>query len=108
VRKQVLLPPNLADASNKLLVNTYARPSQVFVKGEGVYLYDTEGKKYMDFTAGIAVNALGHSDPAWVAAITEQAKKLSHVSNLFHTDTSIALAHALVSNRYVGWLVVIV
>lgn len=101
-RKQVPLPSNLADANNSLLVNTYGRPGPVFVKGEGVYLYDKEGKKYIDFTAGIAVNALGHSDKKWVEAIHDQAQKLSHISNLYHNEPAVLLAHALVSNRFVS------
>lgn len=57
----------------------------VFVSGKGCKLYDVEGNEYLDMTAGIAVNALGHGDPTWVKAVTEQAGKLAHVSNLFHT-----------------------
>ena len=57
----------------------------VFVSGEGCKLYDTEGKEYLDLTAGIAVNALGHGDSTWVQAVSEQAGKLAHVSNLFHS-----------------------
>lgn len=48
-------------------------------------MYDTENNEYLDLTAGIAVNALGHGDPTWVKAVTEQAGELAHVSNLFHT-----------------------
>jgi len=66
-------------------VQTYARSPVVFVRGEGCKLYDTENKEYLDLTAGIAVNALGHGDPTWVQAVNEQAGKLAHVSNLFHT-----------------------
>jgi acetylornithine aminotransferase len=57
----------------------------VFVRGEGCKLYDTENKEYLDLTAGIAVNALGHGDATWVNAVSEQAGKLAHVSNLYHT-----------------------
>lgn len=54
------------------MVKTYARPPLMFVKGEGVYLYDVENRKYLDFTAGIAVNALGHCDPEMSRIIAQQ------------------------------------
>lgn len=76
---------DIIEAESKLFVQTYARSPVVFVSGEGCKLYDTEDKEYLDLTAGIAVNALGHGDPAWVKAVSEQAGKLAHVSNLFHT-----------------------
>ncbi len=61
----------------------YNRSKLAFERGEGVYLYSVEGKQYLDFAAGIAVNALGHCHPAVVNALTEQASKLWHVSNLY-------------------------
>lgn len=70
----------------KYVLQTYARPEElVITHGEGSYVYDVSGKKYLDFAAGIAVNALGHSHPQWVAAVQDQASKLMHTSNLFHT-----------------------
>jgi acetylornithine aminotransferase len=54
------------------MVKTYARPPPMFVKGEGVYLWDVENRKYLDFTAGIAVNALGHCDPEMSKIIAHQ------------------------------------
>jgi acetylornithine aminotransferase len=54
------------------MVSTYARPSPVFVQGEGSYLYDVENRKYLDFTAGIAVNALGHCDPEFARIVADQ------------------------------------
>lgn len=70
----------------KYVLQTYARPEElVITHGEGSYVYDISGKKYLDFAAGIAVNALGHSHPQWVAAVQDQAAKLMHTSNLFHT-----------------------
>lgn len=83
-----------------LIVQTYARPEVVFDHGEGVYLWDTEGRRYLDFTSGIAVTALGHSDPHWVAAVCEQAGRLAHVSNLYHTEPHVALARRLVENSF--------
>ncbi len=82
------------------LVQTYVRPEIVFERGEGAYLYDTDGKRYLDFMAGIAVNALGHADPEWVEAVCDQASRLTHVSNLFHTHPHVQLAERLVENSF--------
>ncbi|KAJ7527630.1 hypothetical protein O6H91_16G064400 [Diphasiastrum complanatum] len=84
------------DAEARLLVNTYARVPVVFVRGEGCKLYDAEGKEYLDFAAGIAVNALGHADPLWVKAVSEQAATLAHVSNVYHSVPQVKLAERLV------------
>jgi acetylornithine aminotransferase len=65
------------------LMQTYAPQPVAFARGEGAWLWDTEGKRYLDALAGIAVNGLGHKHPAIVRAITEQAAKLIHTSNLF-------------------------
>lgn len=67
----------------KHLFPLYNFPTHPFVRGEGVYLYDETGRRFLDFTSGIGVNALGHAHPALVEALTAQAKKLWHVSNLF-------------------------
>lgn len=69
----------------KVFVRSYARPSVVIVKGKGCRLYDMEGREYLDLTSGIAVNSLGHGDPGWVKAVTEQATVLTHVSNVYHS-----------------------
>jgi len=82
------------------IVQTYARPEVVFSKGSGSYLYDSENKKYLDFMSGIAVNALGHSDPEWVHAVSEQAGRLVHVSNLYHTAPHVELAQKLVAHSF--------
>ncbi len=74
------------------VVHTYARSPFVVERGEGVYLYDTDGKAYLDFVSGIAVNALGYGDPDVLRAMTEQAKQLTHVSNLYHTAPQAQLA----------------
>lgn len=65
------------------LMNTYARQPVTFTKGEGAWLWDTEGKRYLDALAGVAVNGLGHAHPRLVAAIGEQASRLIHVSNIY-------------------------
>jgi acetylornithine aminotransferase len=78
------------------MVATYSRPPQVFVKGEGSYLYDIENRRYLDFTAGIAVNGLGHSDKHLCNLIYDQAKQLIHVSNLYHNPWTGVLSKLLV------------
>ncbi|KAF8540014.1 pyridoxal phosphate-dependent transferase [Trichophaea hybrida] len=78
------------------MVATYARPPQVFTKGSGCYLYDIENRRYIDFTAGIAVNALGHGDEHLCNLIYDQAKQLIHVSNLYHNLWTGALSRLLV------------
>ena len=74
------------------LMNTYARQPVTFVRGEGVWLWDTEGNQYLDALSGVAVNGLGHAHPKLVKAITEQAAKLIHVSNIYHIAEQAALA----------------
>ncbi|KAI4137986.1 MAG: hypothetical protein L6R39_007020 [Caloplaca ligustica] len=66
------------------MVATYVRPPPLMVKGEGCYLWDAENRRYLDFTAGIAVNALGHCDPEMAKLMYQQALTLVHTSNLYH------------------------
>lgn len=77
------------------LLNNYNRFPVEFVKGDGVYLYDIEGKEYLDFLCGIAVTGLGHNHPAIKAAVTEQINKIWHTSNLFESSLQIKLAEKL-------------
>lgn len=70
IQEVFLVWQDIIEAESKLFVQTYARSPVVFVSGEGCKLYDTEDKEYLDLTAGIAVNALGHGDPAWVKAVS--------------------------------------
>ncbi len=79
----------------KLLLPTYERQPILFVRGRGVYLWDSEGKRYLDFLSGIGVNALGHNHPAIQAAIKRQASRLIHVSNLFFHEYQAELARLL-------------
>jgi acetylornithine aminotransferase len=74
------------------LMHTYAPQPVAFVRGEGVWLWDTEGKRYLDALAGIAVNGLGHAHPVLVRALSEQAAKLIHTSNLFRVPEQEAAA----------------
>ena len=76
-------------------MNTYMRQPVTFTKGEGVWLWDTTGEKYLDALAGVAVNGLGHAHPKLVAAISEQAAKLIHVSNVYQIAEQDALADKL-------------
>ena len=79
----------------KLLLPTYERQPILFVRGRGVYLWDSQAKRYLDFLSGIGVNALGHSHPAVQAAIKRQAGRLIHVSNLFFHEYQAELARLL-------------
>lgn len=76
-------------------MNTYSRQPVTFVKGEGVWLWDNQGEKYLDALAGVAVNGLGHAHPKLVKAISEQAGKLIHVSNIYQIAEQTALADKL-------------
>jgi acetylornithine/N-succinyldiaminopimelate aminotransferase len=82
------------------LLPTYARVNAEFVRGEGAWLIDATGQRWLDFGAGIAVNAAGHSHPHLVAALIEQAQKLWHVSNLFRIPAGEKLAERLVANTF--------
>jgi acetylornithine aminotransferase len=77
------------------LMNTYSRQPVTFTKGEGVWLWDDKGEKYLDALAGVAVNGLGHAHPKLVKAISEQAAKLIHVSNIYNIAEQSALADKL-------------
>jgi Aminotransferase class-III len=92
---------DLVAAEAKYVLQTYARPPDVVLThGEGCKVYDVSGKEYIDFAAGIAVNALGHSDPRWLEALTAQAGQLAHTSNLFHTVPQVQLAERLVQSSF--------
>jgi acetylornithine/N-succinyldiaminopimelate aminotransferase len=70
---------------NSLFVNTFERSGAPLVKGRGAYLIDAEGRKFLDFGTGIAVNAMGHTHAKLVKALREQGSKLIHVSNYYIT-----------------------
>ena len=91
---------DIIDAEKRYLVQTYARPPFVLTRGEGVYVLDADGNKYLDCAAGIAVNALGYNDPELVKAIEDAATGLLHTSNLFYTEPQVALAKALVEKSF--------
>lgn len=90
----------IIQAESKYVLQTYTRPSVVFTHGAGLKLYDSEGNEYLDFSSGIAVTALGHSDAEWATAVAEQAAKLTHISNLYHSEPQVQLAQNLVENSF--------
>ncbi|KAK9923016.1 hypothetical protein M0R45_031451 [Rubus argutus] len=85
------------EAERRVMVGTYNRPPVVISSGKGCKLYDPEGREYLDLTSGIAVNALGHGDPDWIRAVTEQAHVLTHVSNVYYSIPQVELAKRLVA-----------
>jgi predicted acetylornithine/succinylornithine family transaminase len=90
--------PNLqqiADLEKRFLLPTYNRYPVAFERGKGVFLFDFEGNKYLDFVAGLGVNALGHAHPRIVKTIREQAARLIHVSNLYYNEYQGQLAERL-------------
>jgi acetylornithine/N-succinyldiaminopimelate aminotransferase len=96
------LVPELTGGSAEVLrryrgavMNTFGTPQRVLVRGEGCYVWDAEGRRYLDLLAGIAVNALGHAHPFLVSAVTAQLATLGHVSNFFATPLQVALAERL-------------
>jgi acetylornithine/N-succinyldiaminopimelate aminotransferase len=82
------------------LLPTYARVDLAFERGEGLWLYATNGDRYLDFTGGVAVNGLGHAHPHLVAALNEQASKVWHVSNLFRIPQAERLAERLCAETF--------
>ena len=79
------------------VMNTFGPPQRVLVRGEGAYVWDADGRRYLDLLAGIAVNSLGHAHPTLTAAISAQLGTLGHVSNFFATPTQISLAERLLA-----------
>ena len=85
----------MSEQGTSHLLPTYARVDLAFERGEGAWLLATNGERYLDFTSGVAVNALGHAHPRLIAAISEQAQKLIHVSNLYRIPEAERLAARL-------------
>lgn len=84
----------------EFVLQTYRRPDFVLERGQGVYLYDSEGNEYLDLIGGIAVNALGYGDSEILEAIEQQARRLVHVSNLYHTEPQARLAQLLIEHSF--------
>ena len=85
----------IRETDKKKIVSTYSRYDMAADRGKGACCYDTDGKKYIDFTAGIGVNSLGFCDDSWIGAVTAQLKKLQHASNLFYTEPQLKVAEML-------------
>jgi acetylornithine/N-succinyldiaminopimelate aminotransferase len=89
-------PPSAASSGpSPYVMPTYARQDVVFERGEGCWLIDTKGERYLDFASGVAVNALGHAHPKLIKALTEQAQKVWHTSNLYRVAGQESLAEKL-------------
>ncbi|MTI85689.1 MAG: acetylornithine transaminase [Firmicutes bacterium] len=92
----------IMELTEKYIMKTYGRLPLALVKGQGSRVWDAEGNEYLDFVGGLAVDSLGHCHPAVVDAVTEQARTLMHVSNLYHIEPQAHLARLLVENSCCG------
>lgn len=88
------------DGAARYLMQTYARQPLSIQRGRGSKVYDMEGREYIDFVGGIAVNILGHGHPDLVQAIQRQAAQLIHISNLYYTEPQVKLAQVLVDHSF--------
>jgi acetylornithine/succinyldiaminopimelate/putrescine aminotransferase len=91
---------SMIQRADKVLMNTYARFPIVLSKGEGAWVFDVEGIQIPGSVAGFAVNLVGHSHPRLVKAVSDQAKELIHVSNLYYNPPMIELAEGLIQNSF--------
>lgn len=90
----------IIETGQSVVMNTYGRLPMALVKGQGTEVWDKEGRRYLDFTTGLAVNSLGHSHPAVTRAICEQAGEIVHTSNLYWVENQVALAEKLVKHSF--------
>jgi len=90
----------IIERGKNAVMNTYGRLPMTIVKGDGAWVWDTEGKRYLDFLTGLAVNSLGHNHPAIVRAVQEQVQEIIHTSNLYWIPNQVALAERLVENSF--------
>lgn len=95
-----ILRTNTADLYDAHVLKNYARAALTLVRGRGALVWDDQGRQFLDFTSGIAVSALGHCHPHWVAAVQRQAGELIHTSNLFRHPNQAELARRLI--QYAG------
>lgn len=93
-------PSDFLARAHEVMTGNYRPGPVVFDRGEGMWLYDTEGRRYLDFAAGIAVSALGHNHPALTRAIAEQARKLLHTSNLWLTGPGVEAMELLAERSF--------
>ena len=91
---------DIIDQEKQYILQTYGRPDFVLERGNGVYLFDMDGNRYLDFVTGLAVNAFGYGDYDILKAIKEQSEQLMHCSNLYHTIPSTRLAKKLVEHSF--------
>jgi acetylornithine/N-succinyldiaminopimelate aminotransferase len=92
----------LVEAGKRLLLNNYRQAPVVMTRGEGCTLWDVSGRRYLDMTAGVAVCVVGHGDPGLADAISTQARRLVHASNLYYLETQLQLADALSRRAFKG------
>ena len=90
----------IVDKTNRYIAGTYARAPFALVQGQGMVVTDSDGKQYLDFGSGIAVNALGHADPEIVEAVADQVGQLSHTCNLYYTAPQADLAELLCTHSF--------
>lgn len=90
----------IIEQGKKVVMNTYGRLAMTIVKGDGAWVWDTEGKRYLDFLTGLAVNSLGHNHPLIVRAVQNQAQEIMHTSNLYWIPNQVALAERLVEHSF--------
>jgi len=95
-----MITSDIIKDAQSFLMNTYSRQPLVLVKGRGTKVYDSDGREYLDFVAGVAVNNLGHCHPRVVVALQKQAQRLMHVSNHFHIEPQVALGKELVRHSF--------
>src|SRR3972149_713215 len=93
-------PKKLFEESSRYIMHTYNRFPVVLRKGRGMKVWGADGREYLDFVGGIAVNCRGHRPPKVVIAIQKQAQRLIHISNYFHIEPQIKLAKVLVENSF--------
>lgn len=91
---------DIRNQASRYLMNTYARLPLVIHKGRGMRVYDPDGKEYLDFVSGVAVNNLGHGHPLVTEAFIKQAQRLIHVSNFYYNEPQVRLAKMLVENSF--------
>ena len=91
---------SIKELATKYLFNTYGERDLALVRGEGCYVYDADGKRYLDFLGGLGVNCLGHCHPKVVETIKRQAETLLHVSNLYYIEPQARAAQILVENTF--------
>src|SRR2546422_5514574 len=95
-----MLTEEVMQGAQKYLMDTYARYPLALARGQGTRVFDVEGREYLDFLAGVAVNVLGHCHPKVTLALQQQALRLVHTSNLFYTEPQIKLARILVDHSF--------